>query len=372
MGYNMEMYKIENLKNKIILGDTLQELKKIPDESIDVIFADPPYFMQTEGELLRADGTKFEGVSDNWDKFNGYKEYDDFSINWLKECKRILKQNGTIWVIGSFQNIYRLGYIMQNLDFWILNDIIWSKPNAVPNFAGTRFQNSHETLLWCTKTKEVKYTFNYKTMKYLNENKQDKSVWDIGICIGNERIKNGDGKKLHSTQKPEKLLYKVILSSTKPNEIILDPFFGTGTTGAVAKQLGRNYIGIEREIKYVEAATKRIDNIIKEKDDISNLRLEVKPPRVPMPDLLEKNYLKVGQTLYNKNKKIKVTVTEKGYVTDEEETLSIHKMSAKHLNKTNNNGWTYYWVYYKNKFIKLDELRYKYIEENGGGEIKCY
>ena len=266
-----KVFNIKDIENTIIEGDTIENLKKIPDESIDLIFADPPYFMQTEGELHRTDGTKFQGVEDEWDKFSSYNEYDKFCFEWLKECKRILKKDGSIWVIGSFQNIYRIGYIMQNLGYWILNDIIWSKPNAAPNFSGTRYQNSHETLIWCTKSKKSKYTFNYKTMKYLNNDKQDKSVWDIGICIGNERLKGEDGKKVHSTQKPEKLLYKVILSTSKPNDIVLDPFFGTGTTGAIAKLLGRNYIGIEREHEYNLVAQKRIDNVIPLNDDISNL-----------------------------------------------------------------------------------------------------
>src|SRR5215469_9106090 len=179
----------------IIAGDCIDNFAFIPENSVDLIFADPPYWMQTEGELLRTNGTKFEGTCDNWDKFPTYKEYDEFSEKWLTECKRVLKPSGSIWVIGAFQNIYRLGYIMQNLGFWILNDIVWSKPNAVPNFGGTRFQNSHETMLWCTKSQEAKYTFNYKTMKHLNGDKQDKSVWDISICIGNERLKNEEGQK---------------------------------------------------------------------------------------------------------------------------------------------------------------------------------
>lgn len=357
------MYEVDKIKNTIIKGDSIQEMKKIPSNSIDLIFADPPYFMQTEGELLRTDGSKFAGVEDDWDKFSGYNEYDKFSFEWLKEAKRILKDDGAIWVIGSFQNIYRLGFIMQNLGYWILNDVIWSKPNAVPNFAGTRLQNSHETLLWCTKNEKAKYTFNYKTLKELNGNKQEKSVWDIGICIGNERLKGTDGKKVHSTQKPEALLYKIIIGTSKPGDIILDPFMGTGTTGAVAKRLGRNYIGIEREEKYIKAAEKRLENVIEEMDKYSDLSLEVKPPRVPVEKLLEKGYLEVGEVIYNKNKDVQVTIMENGHVSDGEETLSIHKMSAKHLNLTNNNGWDYYWV--ENQefgFIKLDQLRYIYKE----------
>lgn len=354
-------FKINDIINTIIEGDAIENLKKIPDESIDLIFADPPYFMQTEGVLRRTDGTKFNGVEDDWDKFSGYNEYDEFCFKWLKECKRILKKDGSIWVIGSFQNIYRLGYIMQNLGYWILNDVIWSKPNAAPNFAGTRFQNSHETLLWCTKSESAKYTFNYKTMKYLNDDKQDKSIWDIGICIGNERLKGKDGKKIHSTQKPEKLLYKVILSSSKPGDIVLDPFFGTGTTGAVAKMLGRNYIGIEREKEYNTVAKKRIDKIEFIDNEIHNLELEVKPPRVPMKKLIEAGLLKENQILYNDNGEEICKVNIDGNVSDGEETLSIHKMSAKYLNKVNNNGWTYFYIKDK-KLISIDELRYKFKE----------
>lgn len=358
------MYTIENIINTVIEGDTIEKLKLIPDNSINTIFADPPYFMQTEGELYRNDGSKFAGVEDDWDKFSGYNEYDEFCLQWLKECKRVLKKDGTIWVIGSFQNIYRLGYIMQNLGYWILNDIVWAKPNAAPNFSGTRFQNSHETLLWCSKNKDSKYTFNYKTMKHLNSDKQDKSVWNIGICIGNERIKGSDGKKIHSTQKPEKLLHKVILSSTKPGDIVLDPFFGTGTTGAIAKRLGRNFIGIEREPSYVKISEERISQVEVENNELYNLNLEVKPPKVPMEKLLQAGYLKIGQKLYNKNKSIEVTITETGKVTDGEEELSIHKMSAKYLGRKNNNGWDYFWVDYENEFIELNSLRYKFSEEN--------
>ncbi len=358
------MYTLNELKNNIINGDSIEQLKLIPDNSIDMIFADPPYFMQTEGELLRNDGTKFLGVDDEWDKFTGYEEYDKFCSQWLKECKRILTKNGSIWVIGSFQNIYRIGYIMQNLGYWILNDVVWSKPNSAPNFSGTRFQNSHETMLWCTKNKDSKYTFNYKTMKYLNDNKQDKSVWNIGICIGNERLKDSEGKKVHSTQKPEKLLYKVILSSTKPDDVILDPFFGTGTTGAIAKKLGRNFIGIERDPNYINAAKNRIDKVETDFSELNNLALEVKPPRVPMDKLLEVGYLSVGQKLYSKDKLIQVIVTERGKVSDGEEELSIHKMSAKYLGKTNNNGWDYFWVESSNGFIELDRLRYEYASAN--------
>ena len=354
------MNTIDKYINKIIKGDCIENLKKLPDESVDLIFADPPYFMQTEGELHRTNGAKFQGVEDEWDKFSDYREYDEFCTAWLKECKRVMKKNSSIWVIGSFQNIYRIGYIMQNLGFWILNDVIWSKPNAVPNFGGTRFQNSHETLLWCTKNKNAKYIFNYKTMKHLNNGKQEKSVWNIGICIGNERIKDKEGKKVHSTQKPEKLLYNVIISSSRPGDIVLDPFFGTGTTGAMAKLTGRNYIGIEREEEYINVAQERIDRVKTIHDDISDLKLEIKPPKVPMEKLLKVKYLKEGQEVFNKYKEKIGTIENNGYINDGEDILSIHKMSAKHLGLSNNNGWDYFWINDNNQFIELNSLRYKF------------
>ncbi len=347
--------------NKIIQGNCIDILKAIQSDSIDFIFADPPYFMQTEGELIRFEGTKFNGVEDEWDKFSSFEEYDKFCFSWLRECQRVLKKNGSICVIGSFQNIFRLGYIMQNLGFWIINDIIWNKSNPVPNFAGTRLCNSHETLIWCSKNKKSKISFNYKTMKHLNDNKQEKSVWTIPVCNGNERLKDKNGKKIHSTQKPEALLYKIILSATKPNDIVLDPFFGTGTTGAVAKKMGRNYIGIEKDEKYIKVALERLRNTQDESNDITNLKLEVKPPKVPMKTLVQNNYLKAGDVLYSSKKDKKCKVLENGNVQDfDNEILSIHKMSAKILNKTNYNGWSYFYVQYKDNFIPLDKLRYIY------------
>lgn len=350
--------------NTIIKGDCIEILKTISTESIDLIFADPPYNMQTDGELLRTDGSVFSGVNDNWDKFDSLQSYDSFCEQWLSECRRILKPNGAIWVIGSFQNIYRLGNIMQNLGFWIMNDVIWSKPNAVPNFLGTRFQNSHETLIWCAKSKKSRCTFNYKTMKQLNGGKQMKSVWDIGICIGNERLKDESGKKIHSTQKPERLLYNIIISSTKTNDIVLDPFFGTGTTGAVAKLTGRRFIGIEREEYYIKHAQLRINSIIPILTEETSGELEIKPPKVSMKDLIAKGYLQVEQLLYNKAQTISVEVKENGYVQHENDINSIHKISAKLLNRSNHNGWDYFWCYRNGEFVSLDSLRYLVKEED--------
>ena len=349
---------VEAVKNNIILGDTVQALGKLPDGCADLIFADPPYFMQTQGELLRSDGSKFAGVEDSWDKFSGYQEYDHFCRLWLEQCRRVLKPDGAIWVIGAFQNIYRLGYLMQELGFWILNDVVWSKPNAAPNFGGTRFQNAHETLLWCARDRQSRYTFNYKTMKYLNAGKQDKSVWDISICIGGERLKGPDGKKAHSTLKPEKLLEKVILSSSRPGDLVLDPFFGTGTTGAVAKRYGRNFLGIEREAEYVRLAERRLAGVTDQSDRISNLALEVKPPRVPMARLIREGYLTPGQPLYDATGAAVCTVLADGQVTDGQDTLSIHRMSAKRLGQVNHNGWDFFFVRREGRLVALDRLRY--------------
>ena len=355
------MFNINEINNKILKGDVLENLQKIPSNSIDMIFADPPYFMQTTGVLMRTEGTEFKGVDDEWDKFNNYKHYDEFCLNWLTECRRILKKDGTIWVIGAFQNIYRIGYILQNLDFWILNDVVWSKPNPAPNFKGTRFTNSNETMIWCAKSNLSKYTFNYKTMKHLNGGKQMKSVWDIGICIGNERIKDKEGKKAHNTQKPEALLFNVIISSTKVGDIVLDPFMGSGTTGAVAKKNGRNFIGIEREEKYIKIANKRIEHVEVEINDINTNSFDIKPPLVPMKELVKKNYLKVGDILYNKNKSFSAIVKPDGNLNTNELDGSIHKVSAHFLNISNNNGWDFWYIEKEEGLIPISEIRKNYI-----------
>ena len=323
-----------------------------------MIFADPPYFMQTVGDLNRSDGTRFSGVQEDWDQFKDLHDYDSFCQSWLTECKRILKPKGSIWVIGSFQNIYRLGYLMQELGFWILNDIIWTKPNAPPNFTGTRFQNRHETLLWCSLKKGAPYTFNYQTLKALNGGKQASSVWDIGICIGPERLKGGDGHKLHSTQKPEKLLYKIILASTKPNDLILDPFMGSGTTGAVAKLLGRHFIGIEREEKYIFPACQRIKKIIPKLDDLADLKRDKKTPKILFSRLIKQNILSVGSSVYTPQKK-KARVLADGKLKIGRYKGSIHQLAAKLQNKTVANGWGYWLIKTEKGFQSIDILRKK-------------
>lgn len=346
-------------KDIILQGDCVELLKTLPDKSVDLIFADPPYFMQTSGELLRTSGEVFSGVDDEWDKFENFKHYDDFCIAWLSECKRVLKDNASIWVIGSFQNIFRIGFLMQNLGFWMLGDIIWSKTNPVPNFKGTRFCNAHETLIWCSKNKNSKYTFNYKTMKFLNGGKQEKSIWNIGLCIGNERLKGSDGKKIHSTQKPEALLEKIILSSSKEGDLILDPFFGTGTTGAVAKKLNRHFIGIEQNEFYIKVANSRIRQVVPISNEITRSELESKPPKVSLKELLKAGFLEQNQKFYDKNQKYICYLLD-DRVSDDKDILSIHKMAAKYLNKENHNGWNYFYIFKNNNFVSIDSLRYAY------------
>ena len=252
-----------------ILGDSLKEMEKLDDKSIDMVFADPPYNLQITNKLTRPDSSIVNGVSEKWDKFNSLKEYDNFTSHWLSQVKRILKPNGTLWTIGTYHNIYRIGFILQNLNFWILNDIIWRKTNPMPNFRGTRFTNAHENIIWASVNKDSKYKFNYKSMKSLNDELQMRSDWLINVCGGKERIKTQDNIKLHPTQKPEALLYRIIMASSDINDVILDPFFGTGTTGVVAKKLKRRFIGIEKDPKYLIAA--------KEKSLRSVLRQEQEP-----------------------------------------------------------------------------------------------
>jgi len=277
--------------NSIICGNCITELTKVNSNSVDLIFADPPYFMQTSGTLMRADGNPFSGTNDNWDKFNSYNDYDSFTIQWLTQCKRVLKENGCIWVIGSFHNIYRIGYIMQNLGFWVINDVIWHKNNPVPNFMGTRLTNASETMLWCAKSKNSKYTFNYKLLKQLNNSKQKTSVWQFPVCSGKERIKDVNGKKAHNTQKPLDLLKMVLLTNSNTNDTVLDPFFGTGTTGVAAKQLKRNFIGIEQNPTYVALANNRIKNCTVD-NTLANLTEPIKEhKRTSLVQLIQSNLL---------------------------------------------------------------------------------
>ena len=265
--------------NKIIKGDCIEILKKLPENSIDLIFADPPYNLQLKGELYRPNQTKVSAVNDEWDKFSSFDEYDKFTYDWLKECQRVLKKDGSIWVIGSYHNIFRVGKIMQDLGFWVLNDIIWIKTNPMPNFKGTRFNNAQETLILASKSQKSKVTFHYKSMKAFNDDKQMRSDWYIPICLGNERIRI-NGEKAHSTQKPEELLYRIILSTSDVGDIVLDPFMGSGTTGAIAKKLRRKYIGFEKEDFYKKVAEDRIKKVVPIDEEFLNYKIEKPKPKV--------------------------------------------------------------------------------------------
>lgn len=352
--------------NQVLQGDCMEIMEKtLPAKIADAIFADPPYNLQLEAELYRPNETRVNGVEDAWDKFSSPKEYDRFTEGWLKACRRVLKDEGTIWVIGSYHNIFRIGKIMSDLDFWILNDVVWIKNNPMPNFRGVRFTNAHETLIWAKKTKDQTiYTFNYQSMKIHNDDKQMRSDWYIPICSGRERIKN-DGIKAHSTQKPEALLRRVILASTRPGDLILDPFFGTGTTGAVAKELGRNFIGIDKEPAYVQLAQDRIQN--KQAPAVSN-RLLTAPekrrlPQVPFGQLLEAGLLKVGDTLYSPNKKQKALVCADGSLISGEMRGSIHQLGARVQNKQTCNGWDFWHYLEKGRLASINTLRERYRRE---------
>src|SRR6266542_4376420 len=280
---------IDMLPDHIYHGDCREIMSRLPEKSVDLIFADPPYNLQLRGELLRPNLTVVDAVDDEWDQFGSFTDYDNFTHEWLSACRRVLKDTGTIWVIGSYHNIYRVGTILQNLGYWILNDVIWVKTNPMPNFRGVRFTNAHETLLWCKKSQDQKkYTFNYHAMKGMNEDKQMRSDWEIALCTGAERI-SVNGEKLHTTQKPEAILYRVILSSSNPGDVVLDPFFGTCTTGAVAKKLHRRWVGIERDERYIDIARERIDAIqtVLFSDQVFSFANKRDRPRIPFGALLE-------------------------------------------------------------------------------------
>jgi modification methylase len=364
----------EDKLNKAYATDSISFMDSLPEKSVDMIFADPPYNLQFYGDLFRPDQTYVKGVSEDWDKFDSNQAYDEFTKKWMSAARRILKDDGTIWVIGSYHNIFRCGAILQDLGFWVLNDVIWLKTNPMPNFKGTRFTNAHETMIWASKSKASKYTFNYDSMKIINDDSQMRSDWVLPICAGAERVKNQAGKTAHPTQKPESLLYRIIMASTNPGDIILDPFFGTGTSGAVAKKLGRNFIGIDQEKAYVELATARIESVepIKE-EELLKQPLKRKEPKVPFGILLEEGLLKPGITLYSNKRKHSGKLFADGSLLVECENgklrSSIHKTGAFIHGKTSCNGWTY-WYYEENgRLYPIDKLRQK-IRDRLNEEIK--
>ena len=353
-----------DFKNKIINGNCLEELKKIPRETFDLIFADPPYNLQLKGELTRPDRSKVSAVNDKWDQFENFKKYDEFTYEWLNECKRILKKDGAIWVIGSYHNIFRVGTAIQNLGFWILNDVIWNKNNPMPNFRGTRFTNAHETLIWASKSEKSKYTFNYQSLKCLNDDLQMRSNWSLPICSGSERLKK-NGKKIHSTQKPESLLHRILLATSNKNDLVLDPFLGSGTSAAVAKKLGRNYFGIEKEKNYFKAAEERLKATKPIEDDLlDTLKNNRSKPRIPFGSLVELGIIKPGTNIFDNKKKITARIMADGSIKHNQAEGSIHKVAATILGAESCNGWTFWHCDINGRTYPIDYLRQRLISKN--------
>ena len=349
-------------RNKVYQGECLQLLSEMPDQCVDLVFADPPYNLQLKGNLHRPDDSRVDGVTDAWDKFESFKSYDSFCRDWLRECRRVLKPDGSIWVIGSYHNIFRLGSILQDLGYWILNDVVWRKTNPMPNFRGRRFTNAHETLIWAARSEKSKYCFNYDSMKALNEDLQMRSDWTLPLCTGHERLKTGSGRKAHPTQKPEALLYRVILSSSMPGDLVLDPFSGSGTTAAVAKMLGRDYIAFEMDKDYVRLSRDRLKTV----ESIENEEL-IKPvskrsqPRIPFGSLIEQGILKAGATLMDPKERYKAKVTADGNLIAVSGTQkhrgSIHKVGAALEGRPSCNGWTYWHFKSGSSLLPIDSLR---------------
>ena len=353
---------------RIYNGNCIDILKKLPKKSANLIFADPPYNLQLKNELYRPNQTKVDGVDDAWDKFSTNEEYDKFTKDWLSACREVMADDATIWVIGSYHNIFRVGRIMMDLGFWILNDIQWYKTNPMPNFRGVRFTNATETLIWAKKSeKQKKYTFNHQVMKQLNDGKQMTSVWQIPLCTGNERIKNEQGKKAHSTQKPEELLKRVILSSSSEGDLVLDPFSGSGTTCAVAKKLNRKSVGIEKEEKYIKISKKRLENI--NQDNFKHLRI-VEPKkkfiaRVSMAQLVKAKYIQESQTIYTSGKKHSASVLSDGSIKNGVGSGSIHKIGAMIRESESCNGWMFWYYENQGKLTLIDEHRKNYRKQHG-------
>lgn len=354
--------------DQILSGDCIEWMDSLPENSVDLVFADPPYNLQLRNQLFRPNMSRVDAVEDGWDKFASFEEYDDFTRRWLQSCRRLLKDTGTLWVIGSYHNIYRVGAVLQDLDYWILNDIVWIKNNPMPNFRGVRFTNAHETLIWAQKKKGAKYTFNHRAMKAFNDELQMRSDWwMIPISTGRERLKHDGGSKAHSTQKPEALLYRVLLSASNPGDVILDPFFGSGTTGAVARKLGRHYIGIERDARYIEIARQRIHEVIPAES--SSLEVTApRLPRIPFGALLENGLLYPGQSLFFSKGKVVARVLANGHIHCGDLSGSIHEVARALVGGAPANGWDL-WLYEDSsgRKLKIDELRQKLRESSSPG-----
>ncbi|MEM9394074.1 MAG: site-specific DNA-methyltransferase [Pseudomonadota bacterium] len=343
--------------NQIVAGDCIEEMNALPSESVDLIFADPPYNLQLKGDLHRPDNSKVDAVDDAWDQFASFEAYDRFTQDWLSAARRLLKPNGAIWVIGSYHNVFRMGAQLQNQGFWILNDVVWRKSNPMPNFRGKRFTNAHETMIWASKSEGAKYTFNYEALKQLNDGVQMRSDWVIPICTGHERLKDETGEKAHPTQKPEALLHRILVGTTNPGDVVLDPFFGTGTTGAVAKMLGRNFIGIEREQAYRSVAEKRLKAVRKfDRQSLSVTQSKRAEPRVPFGQLVERGMLRPGELLVSPAGKF-AKVRADGTLIADEITGSIHQVGAALEHAPSCNGWTYWHFTRDGQRVPIDMLR---------------
>jgi modification methylase len=347
--------------NQILQEDCIAAMARLPAGSIDMVFADPPYNLQLGGDLFRPEGGLVDAVDDDWDKFATFAAYDEFTRAWLKEARRILKPNGTLWVIGSYHNIYRVGAALQDAGYWILNDIIWRKSNPMPNFRGTRFTNAHETLIWASRSEDSRYTFNYRAMKALNDELQMRSDWLLPICSGGERVKDA-GTKAHPTQKPESLLYRVMLACTNKGDVVLDPFFGTGTTGAVARRLGRRWIGIEREKRYVRVARERIDSTLElDESAMKTMGSKRTQPRVPFGSLVEIGMIQPGTVLTDSKRRWRAGVRADGSIGMGPEAGSIHRIGALAQGAPACNGWAFWHFEEDGVLTPLDALRQRYL-----------
>ena len=346
---------------RILDGDCIEAMRSLPSASVDLVFADPPYNLQLGGDLSRPDGSHVDAVTDHWDQFDSFAAYDKFTREWLGEARRVLKPNGSLWVIGSYHNIFRVGAILQDLGFWILNDIVWRKANPMPNFKGTRFTNAHETLIWASMGEKNRYTFNYRSMKTLNDELQMRSDWVLPICGGQERLKSG-GTKVHPTQKPEALLYRVMLATTNKGDVVLDPFFGTGTTGAVAKRLGREWIGCERESVYREAALERIELALPlDESALTTMQSPKAAPKVAFGTLVETGWISPGAVLTDKKRRMTATVRADGSLLSGAESGSIHGVGAKLQGAPSCNGWSFWHIEHGGELKPIDALRQLYL-----------
>ncbi len=344
-------------RNQIIAGDCVEAMNALPEGLVDLIFADPPYNLQLKSDLHRPDNSKVDAVDDHWDQFDSFAAYDRFTRNWLTAARRLLKPNGAIWVIGSYHNVFRMGAELQNQGYWILNDVVWRKSNPMPNFRGKRLTNAHETLIWASRAEGARYTFNYEALKALNEGVQMRSDWVLPICTGHERLKDGNGDKAHPTQKPESLLHRIMVGTTNPGDVVLDPFFGTGTTGAVAKMLGRDFIGIEREAAYREVAERRLARVRRlDRSALETTKAKRAEPRVPFGQLVERGMLRPGEVLVSPRGQT-AKVRADGTLVASDMTGSIHQIGAALEGAPSCNGWTYWCFKRDGKKVPIDVLR---------------